>query len=226
MNMEHEGIRKSLQDYIYREIVPKYAVFDPAHREDHAEDVIENAVKLYRRAPEEIRAAVDLEVLFTAAACHDLGRINGKERHHIDSGIIIRNDSRLKEWFDDSQIELIAQAAEDHRASNKEEPRSMYGKIVAEADRLIDSETIIKRSLLYGMAKYPEMTPNEQIDRALDHLYDKYGDDGYLKLWIPWSDNALRLFSLRCLLADHVAAREEVVRIYHSLLNASSAADA
>ena len=224
--MTHEGIRKSLEDYIYSEIVPKYAAFDPAHREDHAEAVIENAVKLYHDAPEEIRSSLDIEILFTAAACHDLGRINGKERHHIDSGIIIRNDSRLKEWFDDEQIELIAQAAEDHRASNKEEPRSMYGKIVAEADRLIDTETIIRRTLLYGMSRYPEMTPDGQIDRALDHLYDKYGDDGYLRLWIPWSDNALRLFSLRCLLADHVKAREEIVRIYRSLSSTSSAAEA
>ena len=182
--MSHKGIRKSLEDYIYSEIVPKYAAFDPAHREDHAEEVIENAVRLYDKAPEEIRSSLDIEILFTAAACHDLGRINGKERHHIDSGIIIRNDSRLKEWFDDEQIELIAQAAEDHRASNKEEPR------------------------------------------ALDHLYDKYGDDGYLRLWIPWSDTALRLFSLRCLLADHVKAREEIVRIYRSLSSTSSAAEA
>lgn len=224
--MTHEGIRKSLEDYIYSEIVPKYAAFDPAHREDHAEEVIENTVRLYNKAPEEIRSSLDIEILFTAAACHDLGRINGKERHHIDSGIIIRNDSRLKEWFDDAQIELIAQAAEDHRASNKEEPRSMYGKIVAEADRLIDTETIIRRTLLYGMSRYPEMTPDGQIDRALDHLYDKYGDDGYLRVWIPWSDNALRLFSLRCLLADHVKAREEIVRIYHNLSSTSSAVEA
>lgn len=224
--MTHEGIRKSLEDYIYGCIVPQYAAFDPAHRENHAEDVIENAVKLYHDAPEEIRSSLDIEILFTAAACHDLGRINGKERHHIDSGKIIRNDSRLKEWFDDAQIELIAQAAEDHRASNKGEPRSMYGKIVAEADRLIDTETIIRRTLLYGMSRYPEMDPDGQIDRALDHLYDKYGDDGYLRLWISWSDNALRLFSLRCLLADHVKAREEIVRIYHNLSSTSSAAEA
>ena len=224
--MSHKGIRKSLEDYIYSEIVPKYAAFDPAHREDHAEEVIKNTVRLYNKAPEEIRSSLDIEMLVTAAACHDLGRINGKERHHIDSGIIIRNDSRLKEWFDDEQIELIAQAAEDHRASNKEEPRSMYGKIVAEADRLIDAETIIRRTLLYGMSRYPEMTPDGQIDRAFDHLYDKYSDDGYLRLWSPWSDNALRLFSLRCLLADHVKAREEIVRIYRSLSSTSSAAEA
>ena len=33
--MTHEGIRKSLEDYIYGCIVPQYAAFDPAHRENH-----------------------------------------------------------------------------------------------------------------------------------------------------------------------------------------------
>ena len=45
-------------------------------------------------------------------------------------------------------------------------------------------------------------------------IHDKYGDDGYIQLWIPWSDNALRLLELRTLLADHETARTEVARIY------------
>ena len=67
---------------------------------------------------------------------------------------------------------------------------------------------------MYGMSRYPELSPADQIERALDHLHDKYGADGYLQLWIPWSGNALRLLELRTLLADHKAAKEEVSRIY------------
>ena len=67
---------------------------------------------------------------------------------------------------------------------------------------------------MYGMSRYPELSPADQIERALEHLYDKYGADGYLQLWIPWSGNALRLLELRTLLADHKAAKEEVSRIY------------
>ena len=190
-------IRQEIEDYIYDVIVPLYAAFDPAHREDHATDVIDNSMQLYRKAPEGIRTGIDPEILATAAACHDLGRKYGKKDHHINSGIIIRNDSTLGKWFSPAQIELIAQAAEDHRASRKTEPRSIYGKIVAE--------------------QYPELAPTEQIDRTLKHLYEKYGDGGYLRLWIPWSDNALRLLELRSLLADHNAAREEVVRIFRDI---------
>lgn len=37
MERIHE-IRQELEDYIYNMIVPEYAAFDPAHREDHALD--------------------------------------------------------------------------------------------------------------------------------------------------------------------------------------------
>lgn len=213
----YQGIRQEVKDYVWKEVVPRYAAFDPAHREEHALDVIYGVISLYDNAPEEVHSVLDPEILFVAAACHDLGRINGKEHHHTDSAKIIRADAALPGWFTPGQIETIAEAAEDHRASLDHEPRSMYGKMVAEADRLIDKETIIRRTLQYGMSRYPELTEEGQIERALDHLYEKYGQDGYLKLWIPWSSNALRLLEFRVLLSDPEAAREEVVRILHEL---------
>ena len=215
--MDTTGIRKELVEYITSGIVPLYAGFDPAHREDHADAVMENSLKLYRTAPEAVRAGIDPEILFTAAACHDIGRINGKEKHHVDSGKMIRADMTLRKWFDEAGIELIAQAAEDHRASSGAEPRSIYGKIVAEADRLIDKDTVIIRTLQYGLSQYPEMPAEWHIDRAIDHLCDKYGENGYLKLWIPWSDNADRLSGLRRLLADPDNARAAVTDAYFRL---------
>lgn len=208
--MDYDFIRPGLSRYIYERIVPEYAGFDPAHREDHAIAVIDNSIKLYLTAPDDIRDGINPEILFTAAACHDLGRINGKENHHIDSGKIIRADSNLTQWFDGEQIGLIAEAVEDHRASNGNEPRSIYGKIVAEADRLIDPETIIRRTLQYGLYNYPELDIPGQIERAIKHLNNKYGANGYLKLWIPWSDNARKLAELRNLLAEPAATRAEI----------------
>ena len=202
----------SLEKYIYEEIVPRYAAFDPAHREDHALTVIDQAMKLLADAPSDI--VIDRNVLLTAAACHDLGLVNGRERHHLDSGEIIRSDERLKEWFSQEEIETIAQAAEDHRASGKKEPRSIYGSMVAEADRVIESETIIRRTIQFGFSNYSELSREEHIDRAVGHLREKYGRNGYLKLWIPWSDNAKRLSALQDLIDDDKAVRAETERIY------------
>ena len=204
-----------IDTYIYEEIVPRYAGFDAAHKEDHALTVINQAMKLlddreewlaaHPGLSEEWAVSVDRYVLKMASACHDLGLVNGRDRHHLDSGVIIRNDVRLKELFTAEEIETIAQAAEDHRASGKSEPRSIYGKIVAEADRVIDTETIIRRTLQFGQKHYPDLSREEHIERAVSHLKEKYGRGGYLKLWIPWSDNARRLNELQDLIADESA---------------------
>ncbi|MBR2064640.1 MAG: HD domain-containing protein [Bacteroidales bacterium] len=224
---EYSEIRGSLEKYVFDEIVPKYAGFDPAHREDHVLTVIEQAMELLDRMPGWLSAAdettgwetvPDREVLFAAAACHDLGLVNGRERHHLDSGVIIRSDSRLREWFSEEQIETIAQAAEDHRASGKSAPRSIYGMLVAEADRVIDGETIIRRTIQYGLTNYPELDREGHLDRAVTHLREKYGRGGYLNLWIPWSDNAASLAALQETIADDSAICRETARIYDSLV--------
>lgn len=205
---------QEIDRYIYEVIVPQYAGFDPAHREDHALTVINQAMSLLDGMPE---GDLDRNILKMAAACHDLGLVNGRDRHHLDSGEIIRKDKVLRQWFSEDEIETIAQAAEDHRASGTSEPRSLYGKIVAEADRVIDQETIIRRTIQFGHKHYPDLTPDEHIARAVSHLKEKYGHGGYLKLWIPWSDNATRLNALQDLIADDEAVQEAVRRAYMQL---------
>lgn len=216
-----------LEKYIYEEIVPRYSSFDDAHKEEHAVTVISQALKLMNDRSEWLlnqpsaddmwQSEIDPAMLLTAAACHDLGLVNGRDRHHLDSGEIIRNDRRLREWLSEEQIETIAQAAEDHRASGKLPPRSIYGMLVAEADRVIEGETIIRRTIQYGLKHYPDLDRDGHIRRAIDHLHEKYGRGGYLKLWIPWSDNAVRLNALQDLIADDAALRQEVESVYFTL---------
>ena len=205
---------QEIDKYIYEVIVPQYAGFDPAHREDHALTVIDQAMALIDAKPD---LDIDRNILKMAAACHDLGLVNGRDRHHLDSGEIIRKDENLRRWFSEDEIETIAQAAEDHRASGTSEPRSMYGKIVAEADRVIDQDTIIRRTIQFGHKHYPGLSPEEHIARAVSHLKEKYGRGGYLKLWIPWSDNATRLNALQDLIADDEALLTAVRRAYMQL---------
>lgn len=217
------NMNQTLENYIYEEVVPRYSGFDAAHREDHALTVISQALELMRRRDEWLagqsdaqdmwRSEIRQDILLAAAACHDLGLVNGRDRHHLDSGEIIRNDARLREWFNVSEIEIIAQAAEDHRASGKSAPRSIYGMIVAEADRVIDGETIIRRTIQFGFKHYPGLDRAAHIARAVEHLNEKYGRGGYLKLWIPWSDNAVRLNALQDVIADDKAVREKVAEI-------------
>ena len=194
-------MNRALRDYIESEIIPRYAAFDKAHREDHARAVIDRALAMGKAYD------IDEDMLYTAAACHDLGLAVDRKTHHLESGKIIRADERLREWFTPEQIEVIAQAAEDHRASATEPPRSIYGALVAEADRMIVPEIIIRRTVQFGFSHYPELEKEGHWQRTLEHLHEKYAEGGYLHLLIPGSPNEEPLARLRAIIKDEVRLR-------------------
>lgn len=201
-----------IRAFIEREIVPRYDEFDAGHNRDHVLTVISQALSLAQYYPE-----VDRCMLLVAAAYHDLGLDFGREKHHIHSATIIREDRRLDQWFAPQEIETIADAAEDHRASSDHEPRTIYGRIVAEADRIIDSETIVRRALQYGMRHEPGLDREGQYRRLMEHMQEKYAAGGYLKLWIPHGENACRLEEFRKILDNEQAFRQLFDTIYDSL---------
>lgn len=203
---------QEIREFVEREIVPRYDNFDAGHGRGHVQTVISQALELAQYYPE-----VDRCVLLVAAAYHDLGLAFGREQHHIHSARIVREDDRLRVWFTDDEINTIADAAEDHRASSGHEPRTIYGRIVAEADRIIDGETIVRRALQYGMKHEQGLDREGQYRRLMEHMREKYDYGGYLKLWIPESDNAHRLEEFRRTLADEKAFRLMFDRIYESL---------
>ena len=202
------NIPTELQRYVQERIIPQYAGFDKAHQIDHAEKVIEESLKLA------LHYEVDSAMVYTIAAYHDLGLCEGREFHHIVSGKILLADETLRQWFTDEQMLQMKEAIEDHRASNRDAPRSIYGKIVAEADRIIDPEVTLRRTVQYGLSHYPEMDKEEQYARFRKHLTEKYAEGGYLKLWIPQSDNAGRLAELRNLITNEDELRQVFNKLY------------
>ena len=195
-------VTQTLITYIEQEILPRYDHFDAAHQRNHAEEVITRSLALAEHYE------VNINMVYAIAAYHDTGLCEGRDTHHLVAGRIIREDRKLRGWFTEDQIETMAQAAEDHRASSGHEPRSIYGKIVAEADRLITPEKVIRRTIQYGLDHYPELDKEGQYQRFRRHLLEKYSDTEYLRLWIPESDNAVRLEQLRQIIRDEKALRE------------------
>ena len=185
-----------LQHYIEQTILPQYDAFDGGHRRDHALTVIDESLKLAQQY------GADEQMAYTIAAYHDLGLRIDRELHHIHSGEIMMADRTLRQWFTEEQLHVMKEAVEDHRASSKQAPRSLYGRIVAEADRQIDPHTILLRTLQFGLKNYPELDKAGHFARAAQHLAEKYGEGGYLKLWFPESDNSRKLAELRRLIAD------------------------
>lgn len=195
-------MNKTLVEYIETNIIPMYDSFDAGHGREHVRAVIAEAMRLSGFY------YVNSDMVYVAAAYHDTGLSVDRKIHHLESGRIIRCDKRLGEWFDASGIETIAQAAEDHRASADHEPRSIYGKIIAEADRQIIPESIIRRTVQYGFKHYPELDREGHWTRLCEHMAQKYDAGGYLKLWIPQSHNADGLAALREIIHNESRLRE------------------
>ena len=197
-------INDLLKEYIYTNIIPQYKNFDKAHNLDHINDVLTNSLEISQTYE------VDVNIVFTIAAYHDIGIKFGRKNHHITSAELMMKDTVLQQWFTDDKLTLIKEAIEDHRASNDYEPRTIYGKIISEADRLIDPETIIYRTVEYGKFHFPNLSYDEHFERVYLHIEEKYGKNGYLKLWLKTTKNTMGLQKLQSLLKD----RERMKEIY------------
>lgn len=206
-------IRQEIITYIEQSILPLYDNFDRGHRRDHALQVIERSAQLA------LGFDVNEEMVYTIAAYHDTGLQYGRECHHTDSARIILRDEELKRWFTEEQITTMAEAAEDHRASAEHAPRSIYGCIVAEADRLIIPELILRRTIQYSLANYPTLDREGHWRRSLEHLHEKYDEGGYLRIWIKESDNGMRLNELRRIIADQKQLRKMFEEIFEDEQN-------
>lgn len=206
-----EQVSLDLMEFVERNILKRYNAFDAAHNINHAQRVIRGSIKLAQRM------GADINMAYVVAAYHDLGLEVERATHHIESGKILKADRRLDKWFSAQQIEIMRQAVEDHRASASRAPRNIYGKIVAEADRDLEPMSVIRRTIQFGLAHYPEKTKEEHWDRFVEHLQQKYSSAGYIKLWIAGSDNEQNLRELRRIINDRQQLRQIFEQIFASL---------
>ncbi len=202
-------IPQTLTRYIETEIIPRYEHFAKAHSLSHVQTVIEESLALARLYPQ-----ADERLVYAIAAYHDTGLCRDRATHHLVSGEIIAADTSLLQWFSKEEIEIMREAVEDHRASTDHEPRSIYGKIVAEADRIIDPDITLRRTVQYGLKQNPTADEAWHYRRFHKHLMEKYAPGGYLKLWFPNSKNAERLKELQAIIADEKQLKSVFHRLY------------
>ena len=195
-------------DFIEHSILPRYAVFDSAHNMGHVMTVIRASLKLAKSV------GADEDMAYTIAAYHDLGLEGPRAIHHLTSGRIVRADKRLLKWFSPQQISIIAEAVEDHRASASRAPRSIYGKIVAEADRDLAPRSVMLRTIQFGMSHYPEYGKEEHWRRFQEHLMQKYSQAGYIKLWLHGTENETNLAELRRIIQSPAELRQQFEELY------------
>lgn len=202
------SVSLDLMEFIEKNILPRYSEFDKAHNMEHVTRVVRRSLEIARKL------GADQNMAYTVAAYHDLGLSGPRAVHHITSGKILMADARLKRWFSQEQMKIMKEAVEDHRASASHAPRSIYGKIVAEADRDLEPEKVFRRTVQFGLSNYAEMDKEQQWRRFCEHMENKYSQNGYIKLWISGSPNEQSLRVIRKTIEDKRMLREVFDRIY------------
>ncbi len=204
-----DRINKDLLNYIETKIFPEYEKNDEGHRRPHIEYVIRRSIKFAEQFED-----INLDMLYTAAAYHDIGHhLDKNDEHEILSGEIFYKDEKMKEFFNEEERQIIREAIEDHRSSLEGDPRNVYGKIISSADRTIDLDTTIQRAYIYLLKIAPDMTPEEKLDDVYRYIGKKYGEEGYAKSYVV--DKELDAFraEVDSIVADKSKFRERYMKV-------------
>ena len=201
-------LNNDLKQYIETQVFPQYNKNEAGHGINHIKTVIERSMKFAKDYD------VDINMVYTIAAYHDIGHHIDRKKHEIISAEMFMNDENMKKFFNDEERKIIKEAIEDHRASSDHEPRTIYGRIVSTADRtIIDIDTTIRRSYSYGKRNYVGISEEEQIDRVYSHLKEKYGENGYAKVYLKDKEFEEALQKLRKTLSNKQDFMNRVKRV-------------
>lgn len=190
-------ISNALEEYIQNNIFPIYNKNDQGHNLEHIKYVINRSIKFADTIPD-----IDYNIVYTVAAYHDIGHHIDPKKHELISAEIMYGDDKLKEFFNDEERIIIKEAIEDHRASSKHEPRSIYGKIVSTADRNNTVESCLRRSYSYNKKLHPEYNDEQIFEDCHYYLNDKFGENGYAKSYFKDEEYEKFLTDIRDILAN------------------------
>lgn len=171
-------LNKQLKQYIEECIFPIYKNNDSGHDIKHIKYVIKRSFEFANQFE-----SIDFNMVYAIASFHDLAHHIDKDNHEVLSAKLFYEDDKMKDFFDNDQRKIIKEAIEDHRASLSSIPRSDYGKIISSADKNVDIISSLKRTHAYTIKHYPNLDLNQMIDRAYEHIYKKFGELGYAKMW-------------------------------------------
>ena len=167
-------INKELKKYIEDKVLPRYNDNDKGHGIDHIMYVIDRSLRFAKTVDN-----VNLNMVYTIAAYHDVGHSIDAKNHEEVSAQILLDDIELRKYFTEEEIVTMSEAVADHRASLEYDPRSIYGKIVSSADRNTNLEVPFKRTYEYRKKHYGNTSLKQIMDESYEHLLNKFGKKGY-----------------------------------------------
>lgn len=193
-----EKIDEKIKEYIENYVLPEYEKNEQGHGINHIEYVIKRSFELI----DQNDLDVDYNMVYVIAAYHDIGHHIDRKNHEKVSAEIMAQDRNLEKFFSESQLLIIKEAIEDHRASSEHDPRSIYGKIVSSADRNNTVEQCLERTYTYGKKHEPEASEQELYERSYEALNKKFGYNGYAKFYFKDEQYECFLRDIRKLLEN------------------------
>ena len=171
-------VKKELKEYIENNIFPQYERNEKGHQIEHINDVINRCFELCQKKE------IDINMLYTIAAYHDIGYYIDHKKHEFVSAQMMFEDENLKKFFTPKQLKIMKEAIEDHRASLNRRPRSIYGELISSADRNIDVEESLRRIYFYSKEHFKELNEKETMEECYNHTLKKFSEDGYANFFL------------------------------------------
>ncbi len=198
----------NLMKYIENHILPEYSKNDSGHGIEHINYVINRCFRFAKQFND-----INLNIVYTIAAFHDIAHHIDKKNHEILSAKIFYENNDMKQFFTEEERIVIKEGIEDHRASSNSIPRSDYGKIISSADRSTDVNEFLKRTHSYTLKHQPDCTIDEMVERAYNHTKDKYGNNGYAKHYVVDEEYNCFKNEVNCLLKDKNKFKEKYLKV-------------
>ncbi|MCI8670499.1 MAG: HD domain-containing protein [Bacilli bacterium] len=165
-----EKVDPKLVEYVQENIFPEYLKNDLGHGIFHIKEVIRRAFMLN----ENLDLKLDDNMIFAMASFHDLGKYINHEIHEQIAASKFMEDEKMKEFFSNDERNIIKEAILDHRSSFRDNPRSIYGKLISSADRNTSVKLVFIRSFFVGQERTPDMTIEEFLDFTFKRLTKRY----------------------------------------------------
>lgn len=174
-------------------VKPIYLKSDISHGWDyHIMQVLHFAIEIADKYCLKHNINLNYNIIYAMVILHDITRYKDPKNHEKTSADYVRHIKKyLRKWFNDSEIDIIANAVQEHRASNGN-PSDIYGKILSDADRMSDlnPEVMLTRCFYFRLNTRLDLnTYDKMFDDIFEFLLTKYGKNGYAKLILNESNN-------------------------------------
>ena len=170
-------------NYVEDKVLPLYDTNIGGHGRDHILTVIMRSFEIKK----EFDLSLKNKLILIIAVYHDIGYKKDPDNHEQVSSEMFLADKEIQKFLEPDEVQIVAEAIVDHRASLEYEARSEYGKLVSSADRETSVENMLKRSFLYQADKHADENPTieQVIEYSFKKLTKKFGKDGYAKMYFP-----------------------------------------